>query len=141
MAQTGHLKGEILRMKPLNAYARRQVVGDRTGGRCTAIDEFQGDGGGMGEGVQLKANQDGGVQEAVRGPRVDQRLDGNRRLTRNEKVDKKGKIVRTTLVCAPNTRVAPDTLARFASLLVISFRVSFQLFRFASLLVISFRVT
>ena len=42
--------------------------------------------------------------------------------------------VRTTLVCAPNSRVAPDTLARFASLssyfvsrlfLVISFRVSF----------------
>ena len=32
--------------------------------------------------------------------------------------------VRTTLVCAPNTRVAPDTLARFASLLVISFRVT-----------------
>ena len=25
-------------------------------------------------------------------------------------------LVRTTLVCAPNTRVAPDTLARFASL-------------------------
>ena len=46
----------------------------------------------MGKGVQLKANQDGGVQEAVRGPRVDQRLDGNRRLTRNEKVDKKGKM-------------------------------------------------
>ena len=42
--------------------------------------------------MQIEANQDGGVQEAVRGPRVDQRLDGNRRLTRNEKVDKKGKM-------------------------------------------------
>ena len=81
-------------MQTLNAYARRKVVCHRTGGRCTAIDEFQGEGGGMGEGMQLKANQDGGVQEAVRGPGVDQRLDGNRRPTQNEKVDKKGKMAR-----------------------------------------------
>ena len=33
-----------------------------------------------------------GVQEAVRGPKIDQRLDGNRLLTRDEKVDKKGKM-------------------------------------------------
>ena len=46
----------------------------------------------MGKGVQLKANQDGGVQEAVRGPRIDQRLDGNWRLARYEKMNKKGKM-------------------------------------------------
>ena len=48
----------------------------------------------MGKGVQLKANQDGGVQEAVRGARVDQHLDGDWRLTRNEEVNKKGEMAR-----------------------------------------------
>ena len=43
-------------------------------------------------GMQLKANQDGGVQEAVRGSRVDQRLDGDGRLTWDEKVNKKSKM-------------------------------------------------
>ena len=48
----------------------------------------------MGKGMQLKANQDGGVQEAVRGSRVDRSLDGDGRLTRDEKVNKKSKMAR-----------------------------------------------
>ena len=86
------MEGESFGMNPMNAHAGRKVVSDRTGGRNTAIDELQGDGGGMGKGVQLKANQDGGVQEAVRGTRVDQRLDWDWRLTGDEKMNKKGEM-------------------------------------------------
>ena len=46
----------------------------------------------MREGVQIEANRDGGVQEAIRGPRVDQRLHGNGRLTRYEEVHHEGKV-------------------------------------------------
>ena len=79
-------------MNPMDAYAGRKIVSDRTSGRDTTIDQLQGNGGGMGKGVQLKANQDGGVQEAVRGARVDQRLGWNWRLTGNEEVNKKGEM-------------------------------------------------
>ena len=48
----------------------------------------------MGEGMQLIANQDGGVQEVVRGSRVDQRLDGDWRPAQNEEVDLESKVTR-----------------------------------------------
>ena len=46
----------------------------------------------MGKRVQIEANQDGGVQEAIRGSRVDQRLHKNGLLTRYEEVHQKGKV-------------------------------------------------
>ena len=44
------------------------------------------------ERVQVEANQDGGIQEVVRGSRVDQRLHENGRLARNEEVHQEGKV-------------------------------------------------
>ena len=88
------MEGESFGMNPMNAQTGREIVSDRTGGRNAAIDQLQGDGGGMRKGVQLEANQDGGVQEAVRGTRVDQRLDGDWRLTGDEEVDQKGEVTR-----------------------------------------------
>ena len=46
------------------------------------------------KGVQLKASQDGGVEEVVRSTRVDQRLDGDRRLTGWAEVDEEGEMAR-----------------------------------------------
>ena len=46
----------------------------------------------MGERVQIEANQDGGVQEAIGGSRVDQRLHGNGRLARYEEVHQEGEV-------------------------------------------------
>ena len=42
--------------------------------------------------MQVEANRDGGIQEAVRGSRVDQRLHGNGRLARDEEVHKEGEV-------------------------------------------------
>ena len=42
--------------------------------------------------MQVKVNQDGGVQEAIGGSKIDQRLDGDWRLTRDEEVHKKSKV-------------------------------------------------
>ena len=42
--------------------------------------------------MQIEASQDGGVQEAIRGSRVDQRLHRNGRLTRYEEVHHEGKM-------------------------------------------------
>ena len=40
------------------------------------------------------ADEDGGVNEAIRGARIDQRLDGNRRLAGNKEVNQKRKVTR-----------------------------------------------
>ena len=92
VAQPGHLKGEILRVRPMDTQLGGEVVSDRARGRHTAIDEFQLDRAGVGKGVQMIANQDGGVQEAVRGTRIDQRLDGDWRLTGDEEVHQESKV-------------------------------------------------
>ena len=42
--------------------------------------------------MQVEANQDVGIQEVVRGSRVDQRLHGNGRLARDEEVHKEGEV-------------------------------------------------
>ena len=76
----------------MNTQLGGEVVSDRARGRHTAIDEFQLDGDGMGKGEQMIANQDGGVQEAVKGSRIDQRLDGDWRLTGDEEVYQESKV-------------------------------------------------
>ena len=48
----------------------------------------------MGEGLQEMLAQEGGIQEGIRRPRVDQRLDGDRRLAGHEDVDQQGKVAR-----------------------------------------------
>ena len=40
------------------------------------------------------ANQDGGIEEAIGGSGVDQRLNGDWRLAQNEEVDQKRKVTR-----------------------------------------------
>ena len=44
--------------------------------------------------MQVIANQDGGIEEAIGGSEVDQRLDGDWRLAQNEEVDHKRKVTR-----------------------------------------------
>ena len=46
----------------------------------------------MGKGMQVQANQDGRVHEAVGGSRIDERLDGDWRLTRDEEVYQKSEV-------------------------------------------------
>ena len=48
----------------------------------------------MGKGVQVKSNEDGGVQEAIGGSRVDQRLNRDRRLARNKEMHQKSEMAR-----------------------------------------------
>ena len=67
-------------------------MGDRPGGRDAAIDQLEGDEDRVGERVQIEANQDGGVQEAIGGSRVDQRLYRNGRLTRYKEVHHEGEV-------------------------------------------------
>ena len=69
-------------------------MGNGTSGRDTAIDQFQGDRDRMGKGVQVKANKDGGVQEAIGGSRIDQRLNRDRRLTRYKEMHEKSEMAR-----------------------------------------------
>ena len=92
MTQVGHLKGKSFRMSPLAAHVGRQIVSDRTSGRDATINQFQGDGESVRKGVQLIASQDGGVQEAVRGATIDQRLDWDRRLTGGKEMNKAERI-------------------------------------------------
>ena len=73
-------------MSPMNAEMRGKVVGNGTSGRDTAIDEFQRNGDRVRKRVQVKANQDGGVQEAIGGSTIDQRSNRDWRLTRYEEV-------------------------------------------------------
>ena len=44
--------------------------------------------------MQMIANEDGGIDEAIGGARIDQRWDGNRWLAGNQKVNQKGKVTR-----------------------------------------------
>ena len=69
-----------------------EIVGDGAGSRNTAVDKFKLNGDGVGERVQMIANQDGGVQEAVGGTRIDQRRNGNWRLTGEKKVHDERKV-------------------------------------------------
>ena len=86
------MKGKSFRMNPLAAHVGRKIVSDRTSGRDATINQFQGDGESVRKVVQLIASQDGGVQEAVRGARIDQRLDWDRRLTGGKEMNKKGEV-------------------------------------------------
>ena len=59
---------------------------NETCGWQTAVNQFQGDGEEVREGTQVMLNQDGGVQEAIRSTRVDQRRDGDKRVAKNEEM-------------------------------------------------------
>ena len=59
-----------------------------------AINELERNGERVGEGLELMLNQDGGIQEAFRSPRVDESEDGDGVLAGNQKVDQKGKVTR-----------------------------------------------
>ena len=69
-------------------------MGNGTSGRKTTVDQSQGDGDRMGKGVQVKANEDGGVQEAIGGSRVDQRLNRDRRLAREKEMHQESEMAR-----------------------------------------------
>ena len=72
VAKFGDLEGECLCESPMNAEMGGEVVCNGTSSKDTTIDQIQRYGDRMGKGVQVKANEDGGVQEAIGGSRVDQ---------------------------------------------------------------------
>ena len=86
VAEGHNLAGEGFRVHAMNAHAGSEVMGDRTGSRQTAVYQLYGDGVGVECGVQAVLLQDGGVQETVGRARVDQRLNGNGRLARDDQV-------------------------------------------------------
>ena len=94
VAQGHDLTGEGLSMHAMNAHAGSEVMGDRPGSRQTAVYQFYGDGVGVEGGLQVVLFQDGGVQKAVRRARIDQRLHGNGRLARDDKVNQEAQVVR-----------------------------------------------
>ena len=67
---------------------------NRTSGWQTAINQFQGDGKGVGKGMQVMLNQDGGVEEAIKSTGVDQRRNGDRRLARDKEMHPENKVTR-----------------------------------------------
>ena len=79
MRQPGDLKGETLRVGGMNTQAGGKIMGDRTGAGAATIDELQGDGVKVGNGVQVVVKEDRRVQEGVGGTRVDQRWERNGR--------------------------------------------------------------
>ena len=58
-------------MGGMNTQAGRKIVGDRTGAGAATIDELQGDGVKVGNGVQVMLKEIKWVQEGVGGTRVD----------------------------------------------------------------------
>ena len=86
MTRESSPNSEYLCVSPMNAEMGGEVRCNGTSSKDTAIDQLQRHGVRMGKGVQVKANQDGGVQEAIEGSRVDQRSNMNWRLTRYEEV-------------------------------------------------------
>ena len=81
VAQLHDVAGEGLGVHPMDAQARSEVVGDRTGRGDAAVAELNGDGLSVWGGVQVILNQDGGVEETVGCARVDKGLDGDGSLT------------------------------------------------------------
>ena len=84
VGQGDKLKGNLLRMLAMNAYARVVEVSDR--GTKTAIDEFDRNRMRVGLGLQQVVQQKGGVQKGAGGTRVDQGHDINGKKARNENV-------------------------------------------------------
>ena len=60
-------------MGGIDAQPGREVVGDWASGGTAVIDKLQWDGMEVGDGVQVMGDKDGGIQERIGGPRVDQR--------------------------------------------------------------------
>ena len=80
-------------MNPLNSHTRSEGVSDGACGRGTAVDELDGDGVSMWGGLQAILHQDGGIQEAVGRARVDEGLDGDRRLAGYDEVYQEAEVV------------------------------------------------
>ena len=78
----------------MDADTGGKVMGNGTAGRYATVNQFQGNGVGMGRGMQLKANQDGGIKEAGGSTGVDERVDLDRRLAGGAEVDEKRKVRR-----------------------------------------------
>ena len=69
-------------------------MGDGPSEECAAVDEFEGNGLGVHEWLELMLNQDGGIDEAVRSARVNKGVDGDRWLAWYQKMDQEGKMTR-----------------------------------------------
>lgn len=78
----------------MNTEAGGIVVGDGACGGCAAVDEVEGDGVVVRDGLQQMLYQYGGVQKEIRCARVDVGFDGNRLLAGNQKVYQEGEVAR-----------------------------------------------
>ena len=94
MTQLHDMAGEILSVDTMDTEAGGVEVGNGACRGNAAIDELERNGEGVWEGLELMLNQDGGIQEAFRSPRVDECEDGDGVLAGNKKVDQKGKMAR-----------------------------------------------
>ena len=94
MTQPGHLEGKILCMIAMNHDPGRDVVSDGSSRGGAAVDELYLDGLGVGKGWQVMLAQERWIQEGIGRTRVDQRLDGNRRLAGHEDVDQQSEMAR-----------------------------------------------
>ena len=94
LPQGGFFPGSRFGVHPMDAQARRKVVGDRTGRGDAAVDELNGDGLSVWDGLQAILNQDGGVEETVGCARVDKGLNGDGRLTWDQQMHQEAEVVR-----------------------------------------------
>ena len=94
MAQLCNLENNGLGSVTMDPNRGRETMGDGTGCRNTPVDELERDGHGMERRLQPEASEDGGVQEACGGARIDQRMDWDRRLAGWAEVDQNRKVRR-----------------------------------------------
>ena len=62
-------------------------MGDGHVGGSVAVDEFEGNGMVVQEWLELMLGQDGGIEEAIKCPRVNESVNGDRWLALDQKVD------------------------------------------------------
>ena len=86
--------GKGLRVCAMNAKRGCEIVSDGPSRGLAAIYEFERDGLDVLQGRQLMLNQDGGVEEAVRGAGVDKGFNRDGRLARYENMDQESKVAR-----------------------------------------------
>ena len=76
----------------MNANGGREEMGDR--GSQAAINEFNRDGLGLGEGVQTMGEEDCRINEGAGSSGVDQRQQRDGELARNDQVNAEGQVAR-----------------------------------------------
>ena len=69
-------------------------MGDGPGGGGAAVDEFEGNGMGVQEWLELMLDQDGGIEEAIRCARVNEGVNGDRWLAWDQKGDQERRMTR-----------------------------------------------